>query len=277
MDSKNQLVKTRVPFVGGNWKAVGFRNSIKSLVEEFNTSETLSQLLDVVIAPGFLHLGDVASNLKRTFDVAAQDCSKFGVGAYTGDTSATQLRDFGLNWVILGHSERRKYHNDTDEVVSLKITRALNAGLRVIACFGETKQERDAGRTEEVVLRQVEAICRTTDESGQGWWSLVLAYEPVWAIGTGETASPAQAQAIHLVIRRFIAEKFGPKKASKVRIIYGGSVKPGNANALYQQPDIDGFLVGGASLIARDFLSICRAVQTQFVDIRKGELLQSRL
>jgi triosephosphate isomerase len=247
-------------------------SSFRVLVDALNDGETLSQTLEVIIAPGFLHLGDVATNLKRTFEVAAQDCSMFDVGAYTGDTSATQLRDFGLNWVILGHSERRSYHGDTDEIVALKMKKAISAGLRVVACIGETLEERKSGRTAEVVLRQVDAVCSAMNAEDQ-WWNLVLAYEPVWAIGKGSiAATPEQAQEVHATIRSFIEEKYGARKASKMRIIYGGSVKPKNSSVLFSQPDIDGFLVGGASLIAPDFLSICKTVQTLHTGSRLSRL-----
>lgn len=256
--------KRRAPFIGGNWKSKGIRKEITQLCAGLNDGAAPVQYLDVVVAPSFLHLGYVAEKLKRSFEISAQDCSQFNLGAFTGDLSATAIRDFGINWVILGHSERRNYHKESDEVVAGKIKLALKAGLRVIACFGEKLEERKAGTTEQVVLRQVKAICDAVQATGS-FWNLVLAYEPVWAIGTGLAATKEQAQEVHALVRKYIAANYGARTAAKQRIIYGGSVKPKNATALYKQPDIDGFLVGGASLKAEQFLSIMSQVEDQFI------------
>jgi len=249
--------RQRTPFICGNWKSEGFRSSINNLISSLNAAKLNTPRLVACVAPGHLHLDLVSTNLKRTFEVAAQDCSEFDTGAYTGGVAATQLRDFGVNWVILGHSERRRYHNDTDFIVAAKVKLAIRAGLRVIACVGETLEERKAGRTLEIVRRQAAAIC---DAAGEDFWSLILAYEPVWAIGTGLTASPQQAQDVHHDLRSFIAENYGEKLSLKMRIIYGGSVKPENASELYCMQDVDGFLVGGASLNAGSFMAICDSV-----------------
>jgi len=213
---------------------------------------------DVVIAPTMLHLPGVVSTIdSKRYTVAAQNCSQYSNGAYTGEVSATQLVDFGVKAVILGHSERRRLFGETDEVVAAKVAVALKAGLKVIACLGETLDERKAGQTLAVVNRQLEAIAKSVP-AGQ-WENVVLAYEPVWAIGTGVVATPEQAQEVHATLRQQLARLAGQDVANSTRIVYGGSVKPDNCDTLLKQPDVDGFLVGGASLNAKDFLAILNA------------------
>jgi triosephosphate isomerase len=185
-------------------------------------------------------------------EIGAQDVSQHPPGAYTGDTAAEMLKDTGCGWVIVGHSERRQGHGETDGIVAAKAERALQAGLRPIVCIGETLQQREAEQTHAVLSSQLSAVL---DRIGvQGLARGALAYEPVWAIGTGRTATPEQAQEVHAALRAQIGQ------ADRVRILYGGSVKPGNAAELFAQPDIDGGLIGGASLVAADFVAICGAV-----------------
>jgi len=186
--------------------------------------------------------------------VGAQDCSAMQSGAYTGDVAAAMLADIGCRWVILGHSERRQYHGESDALVAAKLTAALAAGLQPIVCVGETREQRDAGTAEAVVSAQLAGALKGQSDLH----TLVVAYEPVWAIGTGLTASPEQAQDMHAFIRGCLGAIAGVD-AALTRIVYGGSVKANNASQLFAQPDIDGALVGGAALIAEDFLAIIHA------------------
>jgi triosephosphate isomerase len=184
----------------------------------------------------------------------AQDVSTSDIGAFTGEVSATMLRDFGVRYALVGHSERRQYHGETDEVVSLKAQRALSAGITPIVCVGETLTQREAGQTAEVVKRQLAAVIHT---NGHCISEIMVAYEPVWAIGTGKTATPEQAQEVHAMLRHQLAA--ASEHADKIAILYGGSMNASNAASLLSQQDIDGGLVGGASLKAADFLSIVAA------------------
>lgn len=177
-------------------------------------------------------------------------------GAFTGEISPAMLKDIGADWVIIGHSERRQIFNETDELIAEKTAHALAEGLKVIACIGETLQEREAGQTEAVVFRQSKALAATIKD----WTNVVVAYEPVWAIGTGKTATPAQAQEVHAALRKWFAENVSPAVSAAVRIQYGGSVTAANCKELASQPDIDGFLVGGASL-KPEFVQIVNAKQ----------------
>lgn len=186
----------------------------------------------------------------------AQDVSVHESGAYTGEVAASMLLDFGCTYVIVGHSERRAYHGESNELVAQKTVRALAAGLVPIVCVGETLQEREAGQTDLVVGRQVDAVLEVLDAAQLG--RIVLAYEPVWAIGTGKTATPAMAQEVHAMLRARLVDK-DASAAQKVQILYGGSMKPDNARELLAMPDIDGGLVGGAALKAADFLAIIGA------------------
>ena len=189
-------------------------------------------------------------------DVGAQDVSAQASGAYTGEVSAAMLKDLGCRYVVVGHSERRQYHLETDQLVADKAKAALAAGITPIVCVGETLAEREAGHTEEVVKRQLAAVIHT---NGHCISEIVVAYEPVWAIGTGKTASPEEAQAVHAVLRAQL--KAATDKAARVKILYGGSMNAANAATLLAQPDIDGGLIGGASLKAVEFLTIIAAAQ----------------
>jgi triosephosphate isomerase len=203
------------------------------------------------------YLSQVGALIKGSaVELGAQDVSQHEAGAYTGEVSAAMLRDFGTRYVLVGHSERRQYHAETDVLVALKAQRALAAGITPIVCVGETLAEREGGRTEEIVKRQLAAVIHT---NGHCISEIVVAYEPVWAIGTGKTASPEQAQQVHAVLRAQL--RAATAQADRVQILYGGSMNAGNAAQLLSQTDIDGGLVGGASLKAPDFLAIIAAAQ----------------
>uniref|UniRef100_UPI00359030F8 Triosephosphate isomerase n=1 Tax=synthetic construct TaxID=32630 RepID=UPI00359030F8 len=242
-------------FVGGNWKMNGTQESIKSLVETLNANN-LDNKVEVVIAPPAVYLPQVRQQLRKDIQVAAQNCYTKGSGAFTGEISPEMLKDLGIPWVILGHSERRNIFGESDELVAEKVKHALEAGLKVIFCIGETLEEREAGKTTEVVARQLKAIAKKISESD--WSKVVIAYEPVWAIGTGKVATPEQAQEVHAAIRKWLASNVSAEVAESTRIIYGGSVNGSNCAELAKQPDIDGFLVGGASL-KPEFVDIINA------------------
>lgn len=242
----------RRPLVAGNWKMHGSRDSVAALLA--GLANLRDGEADVVVCPAYVHLSQaIAACADLPIEVGGQDCSPVAEGAYTGDVSAVMLADIGCRWVILGHSERRSYHGESDERVAAKLGAALAAGLTPIVCVGETREQREAGEAEAVVASQLRGAL-----AGQaGLTGLVIAYEPVWAIGTGLTASPEQAQAMHALIRSELAVNGVP--GDTTRILYGGSVKPGNAAELFTQPDIDGALVGGAALAAEDFTAIIAA------------------
>ena len=231
--------------VGGNWKCNGSMKFLKDFpAKTLNNIKFDAKKVDVVIAPTALHLTAALSNIKNNIHVSAQNISPFGDGAYTGEISAEMLNDVGCNWVILGHSERRHIFGESDEVIGDKTKKALAHKLKVIACIGELLEEREGGKTQEVNERQLAAINAKIDN----WDDIVIAYEPVWAIGTGKTASPEQAQEVHAQLREWLGKNVSKDAAEKTRILYGGSVTDKNADVLIAKPDVDGFLVGGASL-----------------------------
>lgn len=228
-------------------------------------SNSIPAETDVIIAPTFIHIAHAqqqlaainnSSSSKHNISVSAQNCSLYAQGAHTGEITADQLADAGVHWVILGHSERRQEQQEADAVVAAKVKAALAAGLSVIACCGETLAQREANEQVSVVTRQLEAIRAAIGNSSSSWSRVVIAYEPVWAIGTGRNASPQQAQDMHAAIRAYISSSVSAAAAAAISIQYGGSVKSSNARELMQQPDIDGFLVGGASLKAEEFMAI---------------------
>lgn len=244
-------------FVGGNWKM----NFSKAIVERVNEAlnKTKDVEVDIVCAPPALFIKEFLDSKPSHVQVAAQNCYHAKEGAFTGEISPEMIKEIGCTWVILGHSERRTLFNEDDEFLKKKIDYVLNkTDLGVIACIGETLAERESGKTNEVVERQVKAYQEkiALDQYDR----VVIAYEPVWAIGTGKVATPAQAQEVHDHLRKFIATNTNADIANKVRIIYGGSVSGGNCKELAQQPDIDGFLVGGASL-KPEFEQICKSRQ----------------
>jgi len=252
--SSPRSANSRRFFVGGNWKCNGTKASIATLVGRLNSAE-VPKNVDVIVAPTFLHIDSVQRTLtNKSIEVSAQNCVQFKAGAYTGELSPDLLKDAGIPWVILGHSERRQLFATDDETVGKQVAAALAQGLKVIACVGETLQEREANDTMKVIEKQMKAIAANVND----WSKVVVAYEPVWAIGTGKTASPAQAQEVHKELRTLL-DSYKSGIGATTRLIYGGSVKGDNAAELAQQPDIDGFLVGGASLKADEFITIFRA------------------
>ena len=213
--------------------------------------------MDVGVCPPFVYVADAGAAVAGTpVLLGGQDCARTGDGAFTGEVSADMLADMGCRFVLVGHSERRTLYGEGDREVAAKAERALAAGLSPVVCVGETLEEREAGRTEATVKRQLDAVIDRLDRDALG--RIAVAYEPVWAIGTGRTATPAQANEVHTVLRRQVAAR-DPEAAAGLRILYGGSVKSDNAAALFAEPDVDGGLIGGASLDAGQFLDICRA------------------
>lgn len=221
----------------------GCKNSIKEICTHLKNAK-LDPNTEVVIGCPAVYLDYTRSLLPPNIHVAAENCYKAAKGAFTGEISPAMIKDCGCDWVILGHSERRNIFKESDELVAEKVEHAQDSGLTVIACIGELLQEREAGKTEEVVCRQTKAIAAKV----KNWDKIVLAYEPVWAIGTGKTATPDQAQEVHAKLRKWLHDNVSADVANKVRIQYGGSVTAGNCKELGKKPDIDGFLVGGASL-----------------------------
>ncbi|HXH31433.1 MAG TPA: triose-phosphate isomerase [Bacteriovoracaceae bacterium] len=237
----------------GNWKLNQNKKECLDFFLEFDGKFT--EKTEAWIAPGFLYIPMVQElGLKKNVKVGAQNCSEHLGGAFTGETSATHLKDVGAQFVILGHSERRQYFAETSKGLSAKVKTALGSGLAVIYCVGETLGEREAGKT--LPLIEAQLTEGLSSIAGMNETNLIIAYEPVWAIGTGKTATPGEAQEVHAFIRSHLAKTF-PGFGPKVRILYGGSVKPDNVNELLSQKDIDGGLVGGASLKAKDFLALC--------------------
>lgn len=245
----------RRQLVAGNWKMNGSRAANAELLAGIAAARPFA--CDVAVCVPFPYLAETGAALAGT-DIrwGAQDCSAHESGAYTGEVSAPMLVEFGCRYAIVGHSERRQYHGETDQQVADKAKAALGRGITPIVCVGETLEQREAGETDAVVKRQLSAVIHTL---GHCVGEMVVAYEPVWAIGTGKVATPEQAQAAHAFIRRKFAALFGEKSASALLIQYGGSVKPENAADLLHQSDVDGALVGGASLKAESFLGIVRA------------------
>ena len=243
--------------VAGNWKLHGSRDFATGLVGEVAAGLPVPGV-ELVVLPPLPYLGDLIEDFQGSeIAFGAQDVSANEKGAYTGEVSAHMLVDVGARYGLCGHSERRQYHHEDSELVARKARAALAAGLAPIVCVGETLDEREAGRTEAVIAAQLEPVLETLGAPGLA--GVVLAYEPVWAIGTGRTATPEQAQAVHAFIRGQVAAR-DAKIAGLLPILYGGSCKPDNAAALFAQPDVDGGLIGGASLVAGDFLAIAHAM-----------------
>lgn len=238
----------------GNWKMHGSKASVRDLLGAVARKGEVFGA-DVVVCPAFVYIPQAIAMCEgSSIGVGAQDCSHMASGAYTGEVAADMLADVGCRWVILGHSERRQYHGESDDMVAAKLAAALAAGMAPVVCVGETLDEREAGDAEYTVAQQLQGALRGQSNLKE----LVIAYEPVWAIGTGLTATPEQAQEMHAFIRARL-EALNGVNAERTRVLYGGSVKPDNALALFAQPDIDGALVGGASLDAEDFRQIVAA------------------
>jgi triosephosphate isomerase len=244
---------TRRSLVVGNWKMHGSRPVNAALLDGILQARPFAS--EVAVCVPFPFLSETAVTLTGSdLRWGAQDCSAYEQGAFTGEVSAGMLAEFGCRYVIVGHSERRALHAESDQLVADKAKAALARGVTPIVCVGETLAQREAGQTEAVVKRQVSAVIHTL---GHCAGEMVVAYEPVWAIGTGLTATPEQAQAVHAMLRAQL--RAATAHADVMKLLYGGSVKPDNAAALFAQPDIDGGLIGGASLKAADFVAICRA------------------
>ena len=247
----------RKPIVAGNWKMNKTVAEAQALVAALRPALADLHGVDVVLCPPFTALAAVGAALRGTaIGLGAQTMHAEKAGAYTGEIAADMLVELGCRYVILGHSERRTYFHETDDAVNRKARAALAAGLQPIVCVGETLGEREAGHTEAVVTAQVRGSLAQLGPDE--WLRTIIAYEPVWAIGTGRTATSAQAQEVHALIRRLLLDMAGGRVAADVRIQYGGSMKPANARELMGQPDIDGGLIGGASLEAQSFLDIVR-------------------
>ncbi|KAG0337714.1 triosephosphate isomerase [Podila humilis] len=244
---------TRTFIVGGNFKLNGSKASLKTLIEGLDEA-SIDPNAEIVIAPPFVYIDCIRKSLRKDVAVAGQNCYLKSSGAFTGEVAAEMLVDIGATWVILGHSERREIFKETEVEVGLKVAHALKAGLKVMACVGEKLEEREAGKTTQVVFSQLAAIAKHVMD----WTNVVVAYEPVWAIGTGKVATPQQAQEVHKDIRGWLKDHVSAVVAEQTRIMYGGSVNGGNAETLAKEEDVDGFLVGGASL-KPEFIKVCNA------------------
>jgi len=252
----------RRPIVGGNWKCNGTTKSINELVEGLNQINCTG--IDVFCAPISIHLPRVLTMLQTGMVVSSQNISAFPTGAYTGEVTPEQLLDLGVQMTIVGHSERRKIFLESDEIIGKKVARAQEVGLPVVFCLGETDLERKEGRVNHVLLNSLKHLTANVMD----WSKVVIAYEPVWAIGTGNVCSPSIAQEVCSFIRSYLKDAVNEITAQSTRVIYGGSVKPKNAGELIAQPDVDGFLVGGASLKPLMFRDIIKAVKASNVKAR---------
>jgi len=251
---------SRKYLIAGNWKMNKTASEAEDLVGEINTSVGSQTSVQVCVCPAFTALAKTSELVEQTeVFLGSQNMNAESSGAYTGEISAEMLRDLYVSFVILGHSERRQYYGETSTAINLKVLAAVQNNLKPIYCIGETLEEREAGQTLAVVRQQVrEGLANFPTNSIE---HLVLAYEPVWAIGTGKTATDEMAQEVHADIRQVLTEMFGESASASVRILYGGSMKPDNAQGLLSQPDVDGGLIGGASLTSRAFCGIVEAAQ----------------
>lgn len=248
----------RTKIVAGNWKMNNDLTETQTLIEQLIQQGDFSNKR-VMIAPTAVHLSAAKSALSTSkIEVVAQNMHQAEVGAYTGEISGKMLKGIDVNTVILGHSERRAYFGETDAILEEKVAAALKQDIEVIFCFGEELEDRKAGNHFEVVASQIKNALFALDAAALK--HIILAYEPVWAIGTGETASPEQAQEMHAFIRNLLAEKYGEATAQATSILYGGSVKPNNAQEIFSKADVDGGLIGGASLKAEDFFAIVKSL-----------------
>jgi triosephosphate isomerase len=247
----------RTTLVAGNWKMNGSRESVKELISSLINGASALSSVEIAVCPPHIFIADVtAATTGSNVAVGAQDVCTELKGAFTGETSIEMVKDFGCKYSIVGHSERRTLYAETDKIVARKFSVVKNAGIIPIFCIGETLEEREQGITEAVCARQIDAVFAV--EGDDAFDGAVIAYEPVWAIGTGKTATPQQAQDVHAFIRKHLASH-NADIAARVQILYGGSMNPSNAKELIGQTDIDGGLIGGASLKTEDFLVICQA------------------
>ncbi|MEN9323561.1 MAG: Triose-phosphate isomerase [Bacteroidota bacterium] len=249
----------RTKIVAGNWKMHKNAEETEDLLNELINALPADKEVEIVVAPTFVNLASAVEHVQFTnIQVAAQNMHQAASGAYTGEISADMLKSIGVETVILGHSERRAYFHESDELINAKVKAALASEMRVIFCFGEELKDRKADQHFAVVESQLKAGLFNLEASA--WEQIVLAYEPVWAIGTGETASPEQAQEMHEFIRATVRAAYGEHIANDLSILYGGSVKPDNAQEIFSKPDVDGGLIGGAALKAADFAAIVSAI-----------------
>ena len=249
----------RTKIVAGNWKMNKNSEETEDLINELIDKIPAALNVKLIIAPNFVNLASAVDHVEFTpIEVAAQNMHQNENGAYTGETSADMLKSIGVNTVILGHSERRSIFHESDALIAQKVSTALQHQMTVIFCFGEELKDRISKQHFNVVENQLrDGLFHISNEA---WENMVLAYEPVWAIGTGETASPEQVQEMHAFIRETVRHTFGSAIADTVSILYGGSVKPDNAKEIFGKPDVDGGLIGGAALKAADFVAICSAI-----------------
>jgi triosephosphate isomerase len=248
----------RTPVIAGNWKMNLTLSEAIDLVDGIHYGLQFPGEVDVIVAPVFLHLSKITERLRESYiGVAAQDLYYEDSGAFTGECSGKQLRDVGIEYVIVGHSERRQYFGETDEIVNKKIKAVLRNGLIPIMCVGETLEEREKGEVSAVIGRQLSV--GLSDLAAEEVSPLIIAYEPVWAIGTGKTATPEQVEDVHRLIRFSVSMGFSGEVGGMVRILYGGSVKSSNSKELLSLPNVDGALVGGASLKASEFIEIIKS------------------
>ena len=248
----------RKKIVAGNWKMNNNKAETSALIADLKAKGSFNGV-EVKVAPTAIHLVQAVEELSDSaIEVIGQNMHQATNGAYTGEISAAMLQSIGVNSVILGHSERRAYFNETDEALAEKVNTAVAHDMEVIFCFGEELEDRKSERHFEVVASQLKKALFHLE--AVAWKNIVLAYEPVWAIGTGETASPEQAQEMHAFIRNLIQESYGNSVAENVAILYGGSVKPANAQEIFSKPDVDGGLIGGAALKADDFFAIVQSI-----------------
>jgi len=249
----------RKKIIAGNWKMNKNAEQTEDLLNDLIRELPVDSDVEVIVAPTFINLTSAVNHLEfTTFEVAAQNMSQFENGAYTGEISADMLKSIGVNKVIIGHSERRAYFNESNAILAAKVATALANSMTVIYCFGEELSDRQNGQHFNVVENQLQEGLFHLKNSD--WDHIVLAYEPVWAIGTGETASPEQAQEMHKFIRETVEKKYGNTISDSVSILYGGSVKPDNAKEIFSKPDVDGGLIGGAALKATDFAIIVNSI-----------------
>jgi len=247
----------RKPLVAGNWKLNGSRESITDLLSGIRQRADSVTAAELAVCPPYVYLGQVAHQLDGVeISLGAQDCSDQNNGAYTGEVSAAMLKEFFCKYIIVGHSERRHIYGESNEMVAIKYEQVSNNDLVPVLCVGETLQQREQGHTEVIIAQQIDAVLERMGI--EGFANSVIAYEPVWAIGTGQTATPEEAQEVHEFIRNKL-DALNKEIAANIRILYGGSMKPDNAQQLLQQRDIDGGLIGGAALKAEDFIAIAVA------------------
>ncbi len=249
--------------VAGNWKMNLTRRECNSLIDNLESAlktQPLNPNVQLIIAPSFIHLAKVSDKVKSLglpISIAAQNCSSFEKGAYTGEVSLEMLKSYGINYIIIGHSERREYFKESYEVLAKKVSLSLKYGLKPIFCCGEILEQREAGQQDKIIAQQLKKSLFHLSESEIK--KVIIAYEPVWAIGTGKTASVEQAQTVHAFIRGLLAKNYSPSLSENTQILYGGSCKPNNARELFASSDIDGGLIGGASLKADDFIKIAQS------------------